>query len=116
MLEVIHGKTSKLNRLEIIFSDDLEISSANNFFLNYAGPTNVLSFPDKQGNAGYLILSLDALVRECHLYGQPPAEHFLRLLAHGLCHLAGMEHGTLMDRLCDSCIKAARITLLDENS
>lgn len=75
------------------------------------GPTNVLSFPGAPGMAGALLLSLDTLERECLLYGQEPCEHLLRLLAHGMGHLAGLDHGPEMDALCVACQEAAEAGL-----
>lgn len=48
---------------------------------------------------GWLALSADTLLRECFLYGQDEEEHCIRLLAHGLAHLTGLDHGPDMDRL-----------------
>jgi probable rRNA maturation factor len=48
---------------------------------------------------GCLALSADTLLRECFLYAQDAEEHCIRLLAHALAHLMGLEHGPEMDRL-----------------
>ncbi len=85
------------------------------------GPTNVLSFPLEEELAeasapdgpqtfqlGSLVLSVDAVRREAGLYGQDPREHCLRLLAHGLGHLAGYDHGPEMDTLCAAMLEAAQ--------
>ncbi|WP_035064928.1 rRNA maturation RNase YbeY [Nitratidesulfovibrio termitidis] len=60
--------------------------------------------PDEGGpcHLGWLVLSLDTWRRECQLYGQEPVEHALRLLAHGLGHLAGYDHGPEMDAFTDA--------------
>lgn len=72
------------------------------------GPTNVLSFPAEAGGMpGMLLLAADTLRRECLLYGQEPSEHLLRLLAHGLAHVLGLDHGEAMDALCARMRKAA---------
>lgn len=86
------------------------------------GPTNILSFPEDDSNAvfpgsnfsgtkqaikkqrselGTLILSIDTLLREAYIYGQNPRAHAVRLLAHGLAHLLGYEHGEDMWELTD---------------
>ena len=68
---------------------------------------------DDTGNAeappclGWLALSTDALLRECFLYGQTTEEHCIRLLAHGVVHLAGLDHGPDMDRLAEKLEAAA---------
>ena len=92
------------------------------------GPTNILSFPENDSNAvflgsnflgahvsdtkqaavkkqrselGTLILSMDTLLREAYVYGQNPHTYAIRLLAHGLVHLLGYEHGEDMWELTD---------------
>ena len=89
-----------------------------------SGPTelDVLSFPideqiagpedeDVPVQLGSLVFSVDTLHRETLLYGQDPEEHCLRLLAHGLGHLAGYDHGPEMDELCSEMLSAAEAWL-----
>lgn len=105
--------------------DDKEITRLNEKFMGCTGPTNVLSFPangsshecspevavydeaadsDDSGFLGELALSVDALSREAELYGQDPAGHLTRLLAHGILHLAGYDHGDEMYDLTDAAV------------
>ncbi len=75
------------------------------------GPTNILSFPSgvsqniwtaKSDSLPHtLILSAHTLQRECLLYGQDPKEHLIRLLAHGIGHILGYDHGDEMYALCE---------------
>lgn len=58
-------------------------------------------------NLGSLVLSINTLEREARLFGQNPHEHAIRLLAHGLVHLLGFDHGEHMQELTD---------LLEENN
>lgn len=55
---------------------------------------------------GSLALSVDTLRREAFLYGQTVDEHAVRLLAHGLAHLLGHDHGPAMDALTESLEEA----------
>lgn len=93
--------------VDLFLLDDAGMAAANARHLGCRGPTNVLSFPGASGMAGTLLLSLDTLGRECLLYGQEPRGHLLRLLAHGMGHLAGLDHGPEMDALCAACLMAA---------
>jgi probable rRNA maturation factor len=90
--------------MELLLVRDAEIADLNRQYLNRQGPTNCLAFPHAgRPDArlrGSLYISLDALHRECLLYGQAPAAHLRRLLAHGLAHLAGFDHGNEMEALC----------------
>ncbi|GFM35633.1 rRNA maturation RNase YbeY [Desulfovibrio psychrotolerans] len=56
---------------------------------------------------GWLALSLETTVREAHLYGQDISEHAIRLLAHGILHLAGYDHSEEMFSLTESALNAA---------
>ena len=100
--------------LEIVLADDAVVSEANAAYLGCMGPTNVISFPPYFGpclgasipGQGLVALSLDAVNREALLYNQDPAEHALRLLAHGMVHLSGLDHGEAMTLLENSALDA----------
>uniref|UniRef100_B8DKV5 Endoribonuclease YbeY n=1 Tax=Nitratidesulfovibrio vulgaris (strain DSM 19637 / Miyazaki F) TaxID=883 RepID=B8DKV5_NITV9 len=122
--------------VELDLVGDEEIARLNAAHLGCTGPTNILSFPAHDGgphdgahasspdrshggphdgpdedapcHLGWLVLSLDTWRRECQLYGQEPVEHALRLLAHGLGHLAGYDHGPEMDEFTDAALEAGR--------
>ena len=93
--------------VELHLVDDAAIGVANRRCLGCTGPTNVLSFPGGCDSPGTLLFSLDTLRRECLLYGQEPAEHALRLLAHGMAHLCGLDHGEQMDTASQIFMDAA---------
>lgn len=98
--------------LELVLVRDGDIAALNAAHLDCTGPTNILSFPDGRlspggRGLGSLALSVDTLRRECVLYGQEPAEHARRLLAHGLAHLLGHDHGPVMDAVCAALEAAA---------
>lgn len=122
--------------LEILFVSDAEISEINETSMGCSGPTNVLSFPTSSSyleesvqeyslltkntmkqslpELGTLIFAPKTLLRECFLYGQLPREHFIRLLAHGLVHLLGYDHGETMDTLCATMEQKA-LTLISHS-
>lgn len=101
--------------VEINLVDDATIADLNSSFLQCDGPTNILSFPSTEdGSAqsiGWLALSMDTLERECLLYGQDRTEHALRLIAHGMLHLAGYDHGDEMFALTDVAVDAGLATI-----
>ena len=100
--------------VELFLLDDAAIADANARHLGCTGPTNILSFPGGADAPGVLLLSLDTLRRECLLYGQDPSEHAVRLLAHGMGHLCGLDHGPAMDALCEGCMDAGCAALCNE--
>ena len=114
--------------LDLLLVRDGDMAASNSRHMGRPGPTNILSFPldeslmpsssyddsklssELQGERlqlGSLILSVDTLHRESLLYGQDLREHCLRLLSHGLGHLAGYDHGPEMDALCATMLEAA---------
>lgn len=94
--------------LDITLVGDDEMANANIEYLGCVGPTNILSFPaedrEDPDRLGELVLSVDTLRRETRLYGQEPLDYLVRLLSHGILHLAGHEHGQIMDELTDAAI------------
>lgn len=117
--------------VELFLGRDGDIAALNERCMGCVGPTNILSFPsgffssaenwpateyfeastrDKNalGNPalGTLFLSVDTLRRECLLYGQEREIHAQRLLAHGLTHLLGYDHGPEMDELCAAMLSS----------
>lgn len=104
-------------RLELRITSDRRITDLHQRHLGGAGPTNVLSFPaesasDSASNpnmvSGSIVISADAVVREAFLYGQDPRDHFIRLLTHALLHLAGFDHGEIMDDLTEHVVEHLR--------
>ncbi len=98
ILETLGYPASSVN---LIITDDLRMQRLNMDFLSCPGPTNVLAFEEESrhenGFLGEVFISAQAVKRESTLYGQPVFEHFVRLLAHGIEHLAGFEHGPEME-------------------
>ncbi|RRD72307.1 MULTISPECIES: rRNA maturation RNAse YbeY [unclassified Desulfovibrio] len=94
--------------VDIWLLDDAHMGVANARHMACCGPTNVLSFPAGSDGAGALLFGVDSMRRECLLYGQEPVEHTLRLLAHGMAHVVGFDHGFGMDELCEKLVAAAR--------
>lgn len=95
--------------LELLLVRDTVMARYNACHMGVPGPTNVLSFPSATPDeAACLIISVDTLQREARAYNQPEQEHLLRLLAHGLGHIAGYVHGVQMDTFCDNILKNIR--------
>lgn len=85
------------------------MAGINQQYMQCSGPTNILSFPSSQNpqqdaptNDAFatLVLAVDTVQREAVLYGQEPHSYTVWLLAHGMGHLMGYDHGRAMDELC----------------
>lgn len=118
LLETHKNFSFKNCTLTLLVVKDNDMIFYNKEQMNAYGPTNILSFPEndiktvfvgkvqpaimkKRSCLGTLILSIDTLLREAYLYGQNPQTHAIRLLAHGLVHLLGYDHGKEMWELTD---------------
>lgn len=102
------GGGAKPAALELSLLDDPDMARLNAEFLGLSGPTNVLAFPAAAGggaaggaadgaSVGSLALAVQTVLREARLYGQQPGPYTLKMLAHGLAHILGYDHGEKMD-------------------
>ena len=83
--------------LAILLADDARLAELNAAFRSKAGPTNVLSFPAPENPDGWLgdvALAFGTCVREAEAQGKPLEHHLQHLVAHGVLHLVGYDHGT----------------------
>lgn len=86
--------------LSILLVDDPTIARLNEQYLQHTGPTNVISFPMREGPHGDLhpellgdvVISMDTCARESRQADMPMAQRFLALLIHGILHLMGYDH------------------------
>ena len=95
------------HELELYVVRDGRMAQENLRCMGCQGATNILSFPPAEGMPATLLLCADATRREALLYGQDLGEHCLRLLAHGLGHVLGHDHGPEMDTLCEAMLSRA---------
>jgi len=80
--------------------DDDNIARLNAMYLNHQGPTNVISFPMREGAHGDIhpellgdvVISIDTCARESREAGMSAEERFDELLVHGILHLFGYDH------------------------
>lgn len=108
LLERLMAALGLSGDLTLALVDDGAMADLNRRHLGCSGPTNVLAFPGEgEGNLGEIALCPAVCLREARLYGQDPALHLARLLAHALLHLAGLDHGPEMEALTESA--AARV-------
>ena len=80
--------------------DDPQITILNQKYLDRQGPTNVISFPMREGEFSHLtphllgdvVISMDTAAREAQEAGLSKAHRFNELLIHGILHLFGYDH------------------------
>jgi probable rRNA maturation factor len=86
--------------LSILLVDDEEITRLNQRYLKRNRPTNVISFPMKEGEMshihpeilGDIVVSIDSAEREAKMIRIPFEKRLLMLLIHGFLHLIGYDH------------------------
>lgn len=86
--------------LSLLITDDPGIATLNEGYLGRLGPTNVLAFAMGEGEfaelapglLGDVVVSVDTAWREAQENELEPAEHFVRLIIHGILHLLGHDH------------------------
>ena len=86
--------------LSVVFVDDSEIALLNQQYLHRSGPTNVISFPMREGEFGNLhpeilgdvVISVETAAREAEELSQSVEKRIDFLLVHGILHLLGYDH------------------------
>ncbi len=88
--------------LSVLLTNDEQIQGLNLHWREIDKPTNVLSFPGSDLNAGDtagkvlgdIVISMETLAREADLEKKTQDDHFCHLIIHGFLHLFGYDHET----------------------
>ncbi|MDP8256218.1 MAG: rRNA maturation RNase YbeY [Candidatus Alcyoniella australis] len=85
--------------LSVLLCDDREIHRLNFEYRGVDKATDVLSFSMLEGEdalegelLGDVVISLERCAAQARSLGVGYREELARLLAHGICHLLGMDH------------------------
>ncbi len=84
-----------------MFVDDEEMANLNALYLGREGPTNVLAFPQLEGDhpettrelLGDVVISADTAAAEAEEAGISVEQRVFELMVHGILHLVGYDHG-----------------------
>jgi len=100
--------------LSITFIDDREMRGLNSQYRNLDRTTDVLSFPQGDGEVGGeggadspldglllgdVVISIDTAGRNARRYGVTLRNEVLRLIVHGTLHLLGYDHKRPAERV-----------------
>lgn len=108
-------RAAKLDGLElgVTFVHDLEMRALNRAWRARDKATDVLSFAAQEGERvlgtelvlGDLVISVDTARRQARALGHTLDVELAVLVAHGLCHLAGLDHerGAVEARIQAAC-------------
>lgn len=88
-----------MQHLSVTFTNDAEIRLLNSRYRGKDKATDVLSFPLLEGEAsqmspslGDLVISIETTLKQAKRYRVSTDQELLRLMIHGLLHLAGFDH------------------------
>jgi probable rRNA maturation factor len=98
------GLSAEKHCVSVALLSDAEVRSLNKAFRGKDAPTNVLSFPsasqalgaaqkDEPLFLGDVALAYETVVSEASSQGKTVLQHAAHLVAHGVLHLAGFDHG-----------------------
>lgn len=90
------GGAALTGEVTLAFADDTAIADLNSQFRGKDQPTNVLSFPDRNGG-GDAIFAFETIAAEAMAQGKTLAAHTRHLIVHALLHLMGYDHMTQGD-------------------
>ena len=80
--------------LSILLCGTAEMTTLHEAWLGERGPTDVLSFPQRDGPLGDVVLCVPVLRANARRYGWTLLVEATRMLAHGILHLCGRDHRT----------------------
>ena len=85
------GKT--VGNLTYIFCGDERILSVNRQFLQHDYYTDIITFDysTRRRLSGDMFISLDTVRTNAELFGKPCGEELMRVVIHGVLHLAGIN-------------------------
>jgi probable rRNA maturation factor len=98
-----------LGKLSIALVNDAMMSTLHRRFMNLAGPTDVLTFPDNGG--GEVAICVPEARRCAKEHGTRVRDELLLYAIHGMLHLTGMDDRTArgfeaMHRMEDEILKS----------
>jgi probable rRNA maturation factor len=87
--------------LSVVLTDDAELRDLNRTYRGVDAPTDVLSFPQREGEGnpapnllGDVVISVPRAVEQAERYGHSTAREVGFLTVHGILHLLGWDHQT----------------------
>ena len=87
-------RVGKGREFTCLVTTDEELQRLNRDFLGHDYPTDVLSFPsaNTQAGLGDIAVSCDRARAQAREFGHEPLDEIRILMLHGVLHLIGMDH------------------------
>lgn len=98
------GVPSSCVEASILLADDATVRQLNDRYRHRDMPTNVLSFPQQDGEAaapvsedgnillGDVVVAFETVCAEAAHEGKTVADHLCHMIVHGILHLLGYDH------------------------
>ena len=107
------------SQLSIVLVSDETIATYNERYLSHQGPTDVISFPQRDGDIpsprqellGDVMVSVERAKAQAEEYGHGVEEELVLLVIHGILHLLGWDDQSPEDR---AEMEAQQLRLLKE--
>ena len=96
---VINSERAIIGDINYIFCDDPYLLQLNKMHLNHDTFTDIITFDYSQGKSlsGDIFISAERVLENSRIYNTEFQEELLRVMAHGLLHLAGYDDKTKED-------------------
>jgi probable rRNA maturation factor len=92
-------KIPSIQKTDIILCSDYYIKKLNDNYRGKNYATDVLSFPFNEPDyLGEIYISLQRVKVQSRRFGISYDDELLRLLVHGMIHLIGYDHQTILER------------------
>lgn len=97
MSSVLDGENKEYKSISVILVSDDEIQEVNKKYLGHDYATDVVTFPlheDREPIEGEIYISLQTTERNSKEYNNSHSREIIRVVIHGVLHLAGYDDST----------------------
>jgi len=109
--------------LSVVLTDNADIQALNREYLDRDRPTNVISFPQQEGDGpqgshlGDVVISVERAAEEALEADMETMDRIRALLVHGICHLCGYNHEGVSEEMTREmeAVEERVLSLLDED-
>ena len=106
----------------VVLTDNADIQALNREYLDRDRPTNVISFPQQEGEGlqgshlGDVVISVERAAEEALEAGIETMDRIRALLVHGICHLCGYNHEGVSEEMTHEmeAVEERVLALLDD--
>jgi rRNA maturation RNase YbeY len=113
MVEALIRENKEPGSINIILTNDKLLKEMNSEYLSRDYLTDVITFDYSEGSTinGDVYISLERVRENAEIYGEGETRELLRVMIHGILHLAGHKDGTEEEK---AKMKMAENQLLEE--